>query len=99
MNMADVAEDAYYAEAVRWALSQGITTGTGDGKFSPDAACTRAQIVTFLWRAFDKSAGRFFTFQIALRSDASRAKPCFTFAKLGWLYLHKPETGIEDSRP
>ena len=54
MNMADVAEDAYYAEAVRWALSQGITTGTGDGKFSPDAACTRAQIVTFLWRAFDK---------------------------------------------
>ena len=51
MDMADVAEDAYYAEAVRWALSEGITTGTGDGTFSPDAACTRAQAVAFLFRA------------------------------------------------
>ena len=51
MNMTDVAEDAYYAEAVRWALSEGITTGTGDGKFSPDTTCTRAQAVTFLYRA------------------------------------------------
>ena len=54
MNMTDVAEDAYYAEAVRWALSEGITTGTGDGKFSPDATCTRAQSVTFLFRAIGK---------------------------------------------
>lgn len=54
MNMTDVAEDAYYGEAVRWALSQGITTGTGDGKFSPDATCTRAQSVTFLFRAIGK---------------------------------------------
>ena len=51
MNMTDVAEDAYYGEAVRWALSEGITTGTGDGKFSPDATCNRAQSVTFLYRA------------------------------------------------
>ena len=51
MNMTDVAESAYYAEAVRWALSHGITTGTDDGKFSPDAACTRAQAVAFLFRA------------------------------------------------
>ena len=54
MNMTDVAEDAYYAGAVRWALSDGITTGTGDGKFSPDATCTRAQSVTFLFRAIGK---------------------------------------------
>ena len=54
MNMTDVAEDAYYAEAVRWALSEGITTGTGDGKFSPDTTCTRAQSVTFLFRAIGK---------------------------------------------
>ena len=51
MDMADVAEDAYYAEAVRWALSEGITTGTGNGTFSPDAACTRAQAVAFLFRS------------------------------------------------
>ena len=54
MNMTDVAEDAYYGEAVRWALSEGITTGTGDGKFSPDATCNRAQSVTFLFRAMGK---------------------------------------------
>ena len=50
MNMTDVAEDAYYSEAVRWALSEGITTGIGDTAFGPDAACTRAQAVAFLFR-------------------------------------------------
>ena len=54
MNMTDVAEDAYYGEAVRWALSEGITSGTGGGKFSPDATCTRGQSVTFLFRAIGK---------------------------------------------
>lgn len=47
----DVAEGAYYYDAVLWAAEQKITGGTGDGKFSPDAPCTRAQMVTFLWRA------------------------------------------------
>lgn len=51
MNMTDVPADAYYAEAVRWALSEGITTGTSADQFSPDATCTREQAVTFLWRA------------------------------------------------
>ena len=51
MDLTDVPGDAYYAEAVRWALSQGITTGTGNGTFSPNATCTRAQSVTFLYRA------------------------------------------------
>ena len=46
----DVAADAYYAGAVRWAVSRGITTGTGGNAFSPDAPCTRAQIVAFLFR-------------------------------------------------
>lgn len=46
----DVRADAYYAKAVAWAVQNGITTGTGFGVFSPDAACTRAQIVTFLYR-------------------------------------------------
>ena len=50
-SFADVAEDAYYAKAVAWAVENGITGGTGDGKFSPDATCTRAQAVTFLYRA------------------------------------------------
>ena len=50
MDFTDVAADAYYAEAVRWAVSEGVTAGTGDKAFSPDADCTRAQIVTFMYR-------------------------------------------------
>ena len=56
MDLTDVPSDAYYAEAVRWALSQGITTGTADGRFAPDATCTRAQGMTFLFRASKASA-------------------------------------------
>ena len=48
---ADVSTDAYYYEAVKWAAEQGITGGVGGGLFAPDRSCTRAQIVTFLWRA------------------------------------------------
>ena len=47
----DVAGGAYYNEAVRWAVKNGIASGTDAKHFSPDAACTRAQAVTFLWRA------------------------------------------------
>ena len=47
----DVPENAYYAPAVAWALEKGVTEGTSATTFSPDAACTRAQIVTFLYRA------------------------------------------------
>lgn len=46
----DVAADAYYANAVQWAVEQGITSGTSATTFSPDASCTRAEAVTFLWR-------------------------------------------------
>ena len=47
----DVPANAYYYDAVRWAVANGITAGTGDGVFSPDANCTRGQIAAFLWRA------------------------------------------------
>lgn len=50
-NFADVSADAYYASAVAWAVENGITTGVGNGKFDPNATCTRGQIATFLWRA------------------------------------------------
>ncbi len=48
----DVAADADYAAAVAWAVEKQITGGTGDRQFSPGQTCTRAEIVTFLWRAF-----------------------------------------------
>ena len=53
-SFADVSASSYYAKAVAWAVENGITTGTGDGRFSPDATCTRAQSVTFLFRAMGK---------------------------------------------
>ena len=48
---ADVATDAYYYDAVKWAVEKSITNGVSETLFGPDQACTRAQIVTFLWRA------------------------------------------------
>lgn len=48
---ADVATDAYYYDAVKWAVNKGVTNGVSETLFGPDQACTRAQIVTFLWRA------------------------------------------------
>ena len=51
MPFTDVKAGSYYYDAVLWAVEKGITKGTSDTMFSPDATCTRAQIVTFLWRA------------------------------------------------
>ena len=50
-SFTDVAADAYYADAVAWAASEGITSGTTATTFAPNSSCTRAQIVTFLYRA------------------------------------------------
>lgn len=47
----DVPAGAYFYDAVQWAVQKGVTNGTGAGTFSPNAACTRAQMVTFLWRS------------------------------------------------
>ena len=50
-SFADVPADSYYAQAVSWAVENGITAGVGNGRFDPNSTCTRAQIATFLWRA------------------------------------------------
>ena len=52
----DVPRWAYYYDSVLWAYSHGVTTGTSDTEFSPRAACSRGQVVTFLWRAMGKPA-------------------------------------------
>ena len=59
-SFSDVAAESYYAKAVAWAAETGITGGTGEGKFSPDAACTRGEIVTLLYR-YLQSKGEGFT--------------------------------------
>lgn len=48
----DVADDAYYVDAVTWAVQNNVAAGTGDNKFSPDQTCTKAQIISFIWRAY-----------------------------------------------
>ena len=55
-SFADVSADSYYAKAVAWAVENGITGGTGNGKFSPNATCTREQAVAFLYRASSSPA-------------------------------------------
>ena len=62
-NMTDVPQDAYYAKAVAWAMENGITSGTGADRFSPHAACTRAQGMTFLFRSSKASASGTLAFQ------------------------------------
>ena len=51
IRFTDVVPGSYYEEAVNWAVRNGITNGTTATTFEPEATCTRAQIVTFLWRA------------------------------------------------
>lgn len=54
----DVSKRSYYYDAVTWAVENAVTDGTGSNTFSPDKACTRAEIVTFLWRAAGKPAAK-----------------------------------------
>lgn len=51
VDFSDVASDAYYADAVKWAVEKGVTNGMGNNRFQPDTICSRAQMVTFLYRA------------------------------------------------
>ena len=53
-EFSDVPADSYFADAVAWAASNGVTGGVGNGLFAPHNNCTRAQIVTFLYRAYNK---------------------------------------------
>ena len=57
-SFTDVPAGAYYEEAVGWAVEKGITKGTSDSTFTPDGVCTRAQAVTFLWRAAGSPAAK-----------------------------------------
>ena len=55
-GFSDIPANAYYRDAVEWAVDRGITSGTGETTFSPDRSCTRAEILTFLWRAMGSPA-------------------------------------------
>lgn len=81
----DVSKSSYYYDAVTWAVENGVTDGTGSNTFSPDKACTRAEIVTFLWRAAGKPAAK------------SRVNPFTDVSKSAYYYdavLWAVEAGI-----
>ncbi len=71
---ADVSADAYYYEAVKWAADKGITGGIGDSLFAPNQSCTRAQIVTFLWRAAGSPEPKVLSSFVDVPADAYYAK-------------------------
>ena len=78
----DVPADAWYASAVSWAADTGVTQGTGSGKFSPESACTRDQIVTFLYRAAMARPGESVNGSVTARHLAvgEQAKADYAFA-------------------
>ena len=70
----DVAKDAYYYEAVKWAVANGVTNGVSENLFGPEQACTRAQIVTFLWRAAGSPEPKGVSSFVDVAADAYYAK-------------------------
>ena len=88
----DVSADSYYYEAVRWAAEKGIAGGTGNGLFTADQFCTRAQIVTFLWRAAGNPEPKSMTSLSDVPVDAYYAKA------VAWAAENKITAGMGDGR-
>ena len=92
VSFADVSADDYYYDAVLWAVRLGITTGTDDAHFSPNADCARGQLVTFLWRAAGKPKAEQTAHFSDVGTDAYYAEAVRWAAALGIV------TGYSDGR-
>ena len=90
-SFSDVSADSYYAKAVAWAAENGITSGTGNGKFDPDAVCTRVQAVTFLCRAVGREAAYNGTF-----SDVSSS--AYYAGAVAWASANGVTEGVGNGR-
>ena len=91
----DVLADAYYAKAVQWAVEQGITAGTSATTFSPDMACTRAQMAAFLYRIEQVKGGGFtgaWMFYVPF-TDA----PEWAFESIAWCYMKGITSGTTET--
>lgn len=80
-GFADVDANAYYAEAVDWAVEKGITVGTSDTTFSPERTCTRGEIITFLWRAAGSPEAKYNTTILESPDQIQDIKPGDFFYK------------------
>lgn len=88
----DVASDAFYANAVKWAVENGITTGVGNNRFDPNGQCTRGQVVTFLWRAAGKPT-------VSANVSFSDVQPgAFYYEAVKWAVANGITTGVGGNR-
>ena len=94
-SFADVPADAYYAKAVAWAVENGIALGTTDTAFSPDAPCTRAQAVTFLYRLV-QSEGKGFTGAWMFLLPFTDT-PEWAYESVAWCYMNGITLGTTDT--
>lgn len=85
----DVSDSAYYHDAVEWAVKAGVTAGTDATHFSPDAVCTRGQVVTFLWRASGSPEPKT---QRSPFTDVSSSSPFYK--AILWAYENEITTGV-----
>ena len=95
MPFTDVAADAYYYDAVLWAVEQGITTGTTETTFSPNAYCTRAQIVTFIYRNVQANGGGFqdaWAFRLPFTDT-----PEWAYESIAWCYMKGITAGTSET--
>ena len=88
----DVPSDAFYANAVKWAVENEITTGVGNNRFDPNGQCTRGQVVTFLWRAAGKPT-------VSANVSFSDVQPgAFYYEAVKWAVANGITTGVGGNR-
>ena len=88
----DVPSDAFYANAVKWAVENEITTGVGNNRFDPNGQCTRGQVVTFLWRAAGKPT-------VSANVSFSDVQPgAFYYEAVKWAVANDITTGVGGNR-
>ena len=95
MNMTDVAEDAYYGEAVRWAASTGIVTGLTETTFGTDSVCTRAQAAAMIYRCA-QAQGKGFTGAWMFHLPFTDV-PEWAYESVAWCYMNSVTTGVSET--
>ncbi len=92
VSFIDVPSDAFYANAVKWAVENEITTGVGNNRFDPNGQCTRGQVVTFLWRAAGKPI-------VSANVSFSDVQPgSFYYEAVKWAVANGITTGVGGNR-
>ena len=92
VSFVDIPSDAFYANAVKWAVENEITTGVGNNRFDPNGQCTRGQVVTFLWRAAGKPT-------VSANVSFSDVQPgAFYYEAVKWAVANGITTGVGGNR-